>query len=154
MQPARLRILWGRHIKETFENARWRKVKQVQPMWICILWDRPFEETFENTRWKKLKQMQPMRPLLRQVIWGDNWKRTVEKSDTNATYVTLPRLMLAIWGLIWKSTPEKSQTNATSVPLPALPQVLWGDIWRGTDQCRKEKSHHLWLHISIIYLER
>ena len=139
------RIIWKRTVEKSQTSAT---NVNMHPR------DRPFEETFENTRWKKLKQMQPMRPLLRQVIWGDNWKRTVEKSDTNATYVTLPRLMLAIWGLIWKSTPEKSQTNATSVPLPALPQVLWGDIWRGTDQCRKEKSHHLWLHISIIYLER
>ena len=46
---------------------------------------------------------------------------------------------LAIWGDIWKHTVGKSETNAASVTLPALSQVLWGDIWRGTVQCRKEK---------------
>ena len=51
----------------------------------------------------------------------------------------MPLLRQAIWGDIWKHTVGKSQTNAASVTLPALPQVLWGDIWRGTVQCRKEK---------------
>ena len=51
----------------------------------------------------------------------------------------MPLLRQAIWGDIWKHTVGKSETNAASVTLPALPQVLWGDIWRGTVQCRKEK---------------
>ena len=72
-----------------------------------------------------------MHPL-RLAIWGNIWKRTVEKSRTNATSVTLPFLRQAIWGDIWKHTVEKSQTSATNVTLPALSKVLWGDIWRGT----------------------
>ena len=50
-----------------------------------------------------------------QVIWGGVWKRTVEKSQTNATNVTMHRFMQAIWGHIWKRTVEKSHTNATNV---------------------------------------
>ena len=78
-------------------------------------------------------------PLFRLAIWGHIWKRTVGKSQTNATNVIMPLLRQAIWGDIWKHTVGKSETNAASVTLPALPQVLWGDIWRGTVQCRKEK---------------
>ena len=70
--------------------------------------------------------------LLMPAIWGNIWKRTVVKSRTNATSVTLPFLRQAIWGDIWKHTVEKSQTSATNVTLPALSKVLWGDIWRGT----------------------
>ena len=47
-------------IEDTFENAHWRKVEQMQPMWLCIFPCRWFEETFENTKWRKVKQMQPM----------------------------------------------------------------------------------------------
>ena len=78
-----------------------------------------------------------------QVIWGHIWKRTVEKSRTNATNVTMPLLGQAIWGNIWKYTVEKSKTNATNATLPALSKVIWGDIWRDTDQCRREKSDNL-----------
>ena len=37
-------------------------------------------------------------------ISGDIWKRTVEKSQTNATNVTMYSLGQAIWGLVWKHT--------------------------------------------------
>ena len=37
------------------------------------------------------------------------WKRTVEKSPTNATNVTMDLLEQVIWGNIWKCTVEKSQ---------------------------------------------
>ena len=82
-----------------------------------------------------------MHPLM-QVIWGHTWKHTLEKSQTNATCVTMHHLRQVIWGHTWKNTLEKSRTNVTSVTLPALTQVLWGDILRDTDQCRKDKSHN------------
>ena len=53
-------------------------------------------------------------PPLRQAIWWNIWKHTVEKSRTNATNVTLHLLTQAIWGHIWKHTLEKSETNATN----------------------------------------
>ena len=46
--------------KRSFENAQWRKAKQMQPMRLCILSGKHFEETFEDTQWRKTKQMQPM----------------------------------------------------------------------------------------------
>ena len=79
-------------------------------------------------------------PLLRHAIWGDIWKRTVEKRQTNATNVIMPLMRQAIWGHIWNHTAEKSQANATNVTLPALIQVLWGNIWRGTTQCHCEQN--------------
>ena len=115
-------------------------------------------------------------PLLRQTIWDNIWKRTVEKSQTNATNVTMPLLrqtiwdniskrtadesqinatnviMLllgqAIWGNIWRHIVEKSPTNATNVTMPLLRQLIWGDIWKRT----VEKCHfdaiwgHIWKH--------
>ena len=68
--------------------------------------------------------------LLRQAIWGSIWKLTVEKSQTNAASVTLHLLIQAIWGNIWKYTVEKSQTNATSATMHPLRQAIWGSIWK------------------------
>ena len=52
--------LLGQAIEEAFENAQWRKVKQMQPMRLCICSGMQFEDTSENAQWKKIKQMQPM----------------------------------------------------------------------------------------------
>ena len=72
-----------------------------------------------------------MRPLV-QTIWRHIWSRTVEKSQTNVTNVTLPLLGQMFWEHIWKRTVEKNQTNAASVIMLAPTQVLLEDIWRGT----------------------
>ena len=56
MQPVWLCINSGRRFEETFENAQWRKVKQMQPVWLCILFCKRFEETFEKTQWGKIDQ--------------------------------------------------------------------------------------------------
>ena len=45
---------------------------------------------------------------LRQAIWGDIWKHTVEKNQTSATNATMHPLKQAIWGDIWKPTVEKN----------------------------------------------
>ena len=66
-----------------------------------------------------------MHPVM-QFLWDHTCKRTVEKSQTNASSVTLYHLLRqAIWGHIWKSTAKKSQTNATNVKILALIQVHW-----------------------------
>ena len=49
------------------------------------------------------------------------WQKWIQ---TSATSVTLHPLRQTFWGGIWKHILEKSQTNATSVTLPALIQVL------------------------------
>ena len=71
-----------------------------------------------------------------QAIWGYIWKCTVEKSQTNATNVTMHRLIQALWGDIWKHTVEKSQINATNVTMHPLMQAIWGYIRK----CTVEKS--------------
>ena len=48
-------MLSGRQFEGTFENAQWRKVKQMQSLSLCILSGRSFEETSENTWWRKVK---------------------------------------------------------------------------------------------------
>ena len=60
MQPMWLCILSSRQFEGTFEDAQWRKVKQMQSVWLCINSGRRFEETFENAQWRKVKQMQPV----------------------------------------------------------------------------------------------
>ena len=60
MQPMWLCLFSGKQFEDTFENAHWRKVKQMQPMWLCLFSGRQFEETFENAQWSRIIQMQPM----------------------------------------------------------------------------------------------
>ena len=67
--------------------------------------------------------------LCRQAIWGHIWKHTVEKSQTNATDVTLHPLRQAIWEHIWRRTVEKNQINATCVTMHPLRH-----IWKHTVQ--------------------
>ena len=66
--------------------------------------------------------------FLGQAIWGHIWKRTVDKSQTSATNVTMHLLVQAIWEDIWRLTVEKSQTNATSVILGPHWRAIWWDI--------------------------
>ena len=105
----------------------------MQPIRLCLFWCKQFEETFENAQWRKIKQMQRMRlwilnksktnatnvtlPLLWHGVWRIIWKCTVEKSQTNATYATMNHLIKAIWDNIWKRTVEKSQRNATKATI-------------------------------------
>ena len=49
-------------------------------------------------------------PLLMQAIWGDIWKRTVEKSQRNETNVTLHSFVQTVLRNIWNYTVVKSQT--------------------------------------------
>ena len=58
-------------------------------------------------------------------FWGDIWKHTVGKSQTNAANATMHPLRQAIWGDIWKHTVENRWRNLTSVTIH-LGQVLWG----------------------------
>ena len=58
--------------------------------------------------------------LLMQALWGHILKHTLEKSQTNATSVSMHPMMQAIWGYIWKRTVEKNQTYATNVTMPLL----------------------------------
>ena len=45
-------ILSCRPFEDSFENALWRKIKQMQSMWLCILLCERFEDTSENTQWR------------------------------------------------------------------------------------------------------
>ena len=55
MQPVRLRIILCKRFEDTFENAQWRKIKQMQAMRLLILSGRQFEGTFKNTQWGKVQ---------------------------------------------------------------------------------------------------
>ena len=37
---------------------------KMQSMWLCIFSNRQFEDSFENAQWRKVQQMQPMHWLL------------------------------------------------------------------------------------------
>ena len=127
MQPMWLCILSGRQFEDTFQNAQWRKVKQVQPMWLCIFSGRQFEDAFKNSQWRKVKKCNQCdfasvqagdlrthlkthsgeKPNQRQALQGDIWRCTVEKSQANATSVTMHPLRH-----IWKhSCAETSDTH-------------------------------------------
>ena len=51
-----------------------------------------------------------------------------KKSHINATSATLHLLIQAVWGDIWKRTVEKSRTTATNVTLPLIGHTCWGYI--------------------------
>ena len=80
-------------------------------------------------------------PILGQAIWGHNWKRTVEISQTNATSVNLPVLIQVLWGRIWKHTVKKSQANATSVNLPVCDpssfETFENAHWKKSNKCNR-----------------
>ena len=81
-----------------------------------------------------------------QALWGHIWKCTVEKSQTNATSVTLPLLGQTFWRHIWKHTLEKSRTNATSVISCLLMQAIWEDIWKYTVEKSQTNATSVTLH--------
>ena len=85
-------------LQETFENTQC-------PMRHC----RAFENLFEKNTVKKPNKCSVISYLIRQEIWGDIWKHTVEKSQTNVTSVIthLHPLVHIIWGLIWEHRMEK-----------------------------------------------
>ena len=81
----------------------------------------------------------------------------MEKSQTNATSVTLHQSMQAIWGDIWKRTVEKNktsvtivtlhqsrQTNATIVTLHQAWLALWEDICNRV--WHSGKFGHKWIY--------
>ena len=57
MQPMWICNFLGKQFEDPFENAQWRKTKQMQPMWLRLFTGRQFENTFENAQRRK---MQPM----------------------------------------------------------------------------------------------
>ena len=75
-----------------------------------------------------------------QVIWGDTWKHTAKKSQTNATSVTIRLLLQMFWGHLWKYTMEKSQTNASCVIIHLFRLAIWGSILKTTVWCTLEKG--------------
>ena len=91
-------------------------------------------------------------PLIMQAIKGYIWRRTVEKSQTNATNATMPLLRHAIWGDIWTRTVEKNQTNAISVTMSLLMQAIWWDTWKKNKVEKSQTSvtsmsHWVWICI-------
>ena len=50
------------------------------------------------------------------------------KNTDDVMNVTMHLPMQDIWGHIWKRTVEKSQTNATNVALPFLKELHWNHI--------------------------
>ena len=113
MQPMWPCILPGKQFEETFDNAHWRKVKQMQPMRLCLFSGKPFEETFENAQWRKVKQMQPMWLCL---FSGKQFKDTFENARTqskHATNVTLPPV--GIWQYTYHHQVVFSQLMASQI---------------------------------------
>ena len=83
----------------------------------------------------------------RQAVWGNIWKRTVEKSQTNATNVTMHPLRQAIWEHILKHTMVQSRTNATSVTMHPLMQAIWEHIWKHTVEKNQTNVTSVTLHL-------
>ena len=152
MQLMLLFIISSWRFEETFVNTHWRKVKQMQTMQLWIVLSNPFKfsyfPTAKQSGWWQIDAADVNMPSLRQAIWGDIWKRTLEKSQTiadNATSSCLNALIHAfentqwmmtircrlqlmyiclLWGKRFEetfvNTLEKSQTNADNATLYCL----------------------------------
>ena len=148
--PFRQGHIWKRSGEKSY--------KCNQAMWLCLLWSELFQSTFENARWKKYKYKYKCnfasiqaghlwkhlkthsgeksykcknvtRHLLWQAIWGHIWQRTVEKSQTNATNVTMPALIQSLSIDIWKRRVNK-QIYVTNATMLSFKQAIWGSIWK------------------------
>ena len=120
-----LRLFSCRAFKETFKNARWRKVKQMQPMWLCLFSGKRFDKTFENAQWRNAKQMHSMWLCL---FSGKQFEDTFENAQK------------------WKVK------NAANVNLLLLGLVFCGDIWRTntSSQYKLWKEKNIWFYISSL----
>ena len=82
LQPMQLCIFSGRPFEATFENAQWRKVKQMQPMRLYIIICKFFEDSFKNTQWRKnitwpfWKSIPVMEKTY--CVWAEDWGFTNE----------------------------------------------------------------------------
>ena len=82
----------------------------------------------------------------RQAIWGHILKSTVEKSQTNATSVTLHALIEVLYGDISKHTVEKNWTNAISVTLCLVGRITWGHTWKSTQEENRTNAANVTMH--------
>ena len=84
----------------------------------CILPGNQFDHTFDNTQWTKAKINATISIMhfLRQAIWGDIWKRTVEKMSGEQVYYNHLRPAIledtrankTVPQLNWRTTNKKS----------------------------------------------
>ena len=98
-------------------------------------------------------------------LMQDIWKRTVVKSQINATNMIMPQLrqailwklklkwrwsvainavmQKAIWADIWKFIQGKSHTSAANATLHLFMQGIWGNTWKDTleKKCTHAKGH-------------
>ena len=142
MQPVWLCIFSRREFEEAFENAQWRKVKQMQPMWIFILLCKRFEDTFEKTQntevksqtnatnankhalratfeipwWRKNKQMQPMWFC---ILWRKSLKGTLENTHIVHLFVSRPLdislLLVACYLLLLWPTNQRGARDVIAI---------------------------------------
>ena len=131
-------ILLCKRFEDTFENAQWRKAKQVQPMWLCILSCRWSEDTFENAQWRKVEQMQPVWLC---IFSGRQFEETFETHSgekSNKCYQCDSAFSRASHLRTHFLTHSgESQINATKVTMHLPKQAIWGHTWTRTNATNK-----------------
>ena len=116
----------SRPFEVPFENAQWRKVKQMQPMRLCFFSRRRFEDTFENAQWRETEQMQPMWLCL---LWPKIFEQTHKGAQTS---VERRSDNLSSWALPSENLPN-SIANLDEITLQRLRWHCggwYGWIWR------------------------
>ena len=123
---------------------------------ICILRARQFEEIFVNAKWEKSNKCNQCDFV---PSWADvlrtNFKIHSEKSQTNATNMTMPHLMQVISGNIWKQSGEKPNKCKLCIYASSLlrdlrthlknSQDVWAILWityniRGKWKIKKKRK--------------
>ena len=102
-------------------------------MILALVWHNEFSThfTYRYLYFNSICKINLQCCSLMQAIWGNIWKFTVEKRQTNATNVTMHPPVQTLWGHIWKHTAAKSQINATSVAMHPFGQANWWHTWKG-----------------------
>ena len=119
--------IWGLILKRTVYKSQTNEAN----MWLCM---HPLSIFGHNKRTSGRRDPSEVQlSNVRQAIWGDIWKRTLGKRQTNATNVTLNSLVQALLKHIWKYTMEKSKTNVTNVTMHLLIWAVWGLILKHTN---------------------
>ena len=102
----------------------------MQLVWLCVYIHTSFEDTFENSLWGILSKCNLCDNASSQATHLRRHLKLHSGKIPDVTSVALHSLRQAIWGDIWKHTVEKSRINVNSVAFHPLRQAIWRDIWK------------------------
>ena len=135
-------ILPTRHLPFNYEKVKVWKNKQL---WLL---ETKFNSVWSNNL-GKTQHIVAMEKNLENYDFGlKDTSVKILKKNTDNVIKSHKCTNATIWGHIWKCTVEKSQTNATNVTIPHLRQAISGHI-ESTQWIKVKQMHPVWLCIFL-----